>query len=619
MLHHLINNIVFLVALVVAGQIVIARFRDSPLNRRLLLGALFGGVAVLGMANPVDFVPGVIFDGRSVVLAVAGVVGGAVPAAIAAGMAAVYRYELGGSGATVGIAIIVLAALLGVLARQWWARRPAPPRPLDYLLLGVVVQCVQLAAFTRVPGGAGYAFIAQAWWILLLFYPLATMLLCLIFRDHEQMLVEQQALQKARDAAVQELERHHLHLEKLVATRTAELVVARDAAEAASRAKSTFLANMSHEMRTPMNAIMGMTNLMLRHVDDAQLRDQLGKIDKASRHLLQVINDILDISKIEAERLTLERREFTLGEVVDNLGMLVAHKAEEKGLALQFDLSADLARLPLLGDPLRFGQILLNFAGNAVKFTPHGSITVRFRLLEDDPETALLRCEVTDTGIGISAADQQRLFNAFEQADGSMTRKYGGTGLGLAISRRLARLMGGDAGVASEPGRGSTFWFTARLAKAATGGAVAPGPTFAARSADERLLDEHAGTHILLVEDEPVTQEVARGLLEDAGFVVDLAEDGLAAVELARRERYALILMDMQMPNLNGVEATRAIRADSLNRDTPILAMTANAFEDDRQLCIDAGMNEHIAKPVDPDHLYETLLRWLETSRDRSG
>ena len=417
----------------------------------------------------------------------------------------------------------------------------------------------------------------------------------------------------ARKATESELEKYRHHLEELVESRTTELATAKEAAEAASRAKSTFLANMSHELRTPMNAIMGMAGMALRRAEDPKLRDQLGKIDNASQHLLAVINDILDISKIEAERLTLDRHDFILGAVLDNLTNMIAHKASDKGLALHIDLSPELARTSLLGDPLRLGQILLNFTANAVKFTDQGSVTVGIRALEDMPGAVVLRCEVIDTGIGISAENQQRLFTAFEQADGSMTRKYGGTGLGLAISKRLAKLMGGDVGVESQLGVGSTFWFTARLGKGTTvSDAVPPAPTSSPRSADERLLDEYAGTHILLAEDEPITQEVSRGLLEDAGLTVDLAEDGQQAVEMARHNRYDLILMDMQMPILNGVDATMAIRADSLNRNTPILAMTANAFDEDRQVCLEAGMNDHIAKPVNPDRLYETLLKWLE-------
>jgi signal transduction histidine kinase len=266
-------------------------------------------------------------------------------------------------------------------------------------------------------------------------------------------------------------------LRRQVQERTAALSVAKEAAEAANRAKSTFLANMSHELRTPMNAIMGMTELALRRATDPKQIDQLNKSKLGAQRLLGIINDLLDISKIEAERLTLERVNFRLVEVMDNLSSLIGHKASDKGLKLHIDLPAGLPSLTLSGDPLRLGQILLNLASNAVKFTEQGAITLRAKLLEDHPTGVLLRFEVADSGIGISPEDQKRLFTAFAQADGSMTRKYGGTGLGLAISKRLAEMMGGEIGVESQPGQGSTFWFTVRLSKASCD-AVSPAPTF---------------------------------------------------------------------------------------------------------------------------------------------
>jgi hypothetical protein len=417
-----------------------------------------------------------------------------------------------------------------------------------------------------------------------------------------------------RSKLEQSLRQHQQHLEEMVQERTAALSIAKEAAEAANRAKSTFLANMSHELRTPMNAIMGMTDIVLRRITDPKHIEYLTKVKTASTHLLHVINDILDISKIEAERLTLEEVDFKLGEVLENLTSMISHKVAEKRLQLQVDLAPEIAGIHLRGDPLRLGQILLNLTGNAVKFTAQGSITLRARISEESDTDVQLRFEVEDTGIGIADEEQTRLFSAFEQADGSMTRKYGGTGLGLVISQRLARLMGGDVGVSSQPGVGSTFWLTVQVLKAAAG-AVPSAPTFVQGEAEATLQAKYAGTRILLAEDEPINREVSLMLLEDVGLTVDLAADGTEAVDLAKHNRYALILMDMQMPKLNGVEATRIIRALPGYAATPILAMTANAFEEDRQVCIAAGMNDHLGKPVDPDVLFETLLKWLEVTQ----
>lgn len=414
---------------------------------------------------------------------------------------------------------------------------------------------------------------------------------------------------------ITEQKRYEERLEHEVELRTMELKSAKEAAESASRAKSTFLANMSHELRTPMNAIMGMTTIALRTSNDPRLQDQLGKIGQASRHLLNVINDILDISKIEADRLVLEQADFRVGKVIDSLVGMMGQRAADKGLRLTVDLAPCLANMNLKGDRLRLEQVLLNLVGNAIKFTEQGEIRISASLEEDAAEAVSLRFAVADSGIGIAPEIQARLFTAFEQADSSMTRKYGGTGLGLAICKRLVELMGGEIGVTSTPAQGSTFWFRVRLQPAVISPAPASGPAARPESAEARLRQEHGGAPILVAEDEPINREVAVELLEAAGLAVDTAEDGQIAVELARHKRYHLILMDMQMPQLTGIEATRIIRADSLNRDTPIVAMTANAFEDDRQACLAAGMDDHIGKPVNPDILFRTLLARLAIPR----
>jgi CheY-like chemotaxis protein/two-component sensor histidine kinase len=367
---------------------------------------------------------------------------------------------------------------------------------------------------------------------------------------------------------------------------------------------------MSHELRTPMHAIMGMMSLARRRMEDAKGLEHLDKAKAAADHLLSVINDILDISKIEAGRLELEQVDFQLADVLRNLENLVAGKAAEKGLMLSMGHDAQLGAQTLRGDPLRIGQILLNLVGNAIKFSTQGRIEVRVQLLDDCGTGAHLRFEVSDQGMGISPEAQPRLFVAFEQADGSMTRKFGGTGLGLAISKRLVQMMDGEIGVDSTPGKGSSFWFTVRLAGLPV---TTPTNTLPADTnpGEQKLLQRYAGARILLADDDPVGREVALAMLSDAGLAVDTAEDGAVALQLARTRSYDLILMDMRMPNLNGVDAAAAIRADSLNKDTPIVAMTANAFAEDRRICLEAGMNDHIAKPVASRVLFATLLHWL--------
>ena len=678
------------------------------------LGLIFGVVVVLGMMDPTVIASGVIIDGRSPLMALAGFVGGPLAAAVATILAGAYRLSLGGLGTWVGVTNVALAGAIGVGVRWMALQRDGELRSVHLVPLGILTAVLpfvprlflpasvqhELYGLIAAPLAVGSVVGIMVFGFLLLREQRRIELEAALARkteileatlstipdgilvldeklklvtcneplfeifglDRAAILASPDPAKAIRDARVsrgdfgpgdpdavmtqwesalrspqsRQYEQHiatgrWVEVRGQTLSRGGRVTVTRDitlpkeremalklakeeadrarlVAERASRAKSEFVANMSHEIRTPLNGVIGAAHLLLDTPLDSDQRRYLDIINLSGQHLLSVIEDVLDISKLEAGRMALENTVFRFSDVVTSAVDLLRAKATEKGLALGAAIDPGIAQ-NFIGDPTRVRQVLVNLIGNALKFTDKGSVAVSARYVPDADGSPAVRVEVKDTGIGISAEAQQSLFQSFTQADGTITRRFGGTGLGLAISKQLVELMGGKIGLESHPGEGSTFWFTLSLRRTALGTEDA---AHAARSAADL-----SGYRVLVAEDIEINRLIAREALRRMGCSVEIAEDGARAVEMALAADYDLILMDIQMPDMDGVEATRRIRsADGPRSRIPIVALTAHAMASEREAYLAAGLDDYLSKPFKPAALREIVARWTGETRE---